>query len=235
MGARAKKIVVDREPREPRRGRPPAVSNEALLEAAREVFLERGIRATTLEVAERAGVSEGTLFHRFKTKEALFRQAMRFDPAEPPPVLDGLAALVGEGDLRANLVTVATELIEVGRIALPVMMMSWSNPSDPDGFATLVRRRADGYQRSFRSVCAFFEGEVEAGRLHAAEPEALARIFIGSLHHYCMSELLRVEGQKASLGASAFVHALVDALLKAGGYVERERAPSRLQRKLRRV
>jgi len=206
-----------------------------LLAAAREVFLARGIRATTVEVAERAGVSEGTLFHRFKSKEGLFRAAMRLDEKNPPEILGRLSELAGKGDLRANLVAAAEELVEVARVALPVMMMSWSNPAED--LASIVRRRADGYQRAFQSVCAFFEGEARAGRLKASEPEALARIFIGSLHHYCLSDLLVVEGQtkKGRLGPSAFVHALVEAVLKAGGHEERERNASPLHRKLRRV
>src|SRR6188768_4305807 len=74
-------------PRNPRgRGRPPSIDSEQLLSVAREVFLERGIRATTLEVAVRAGVSEGALFHRFKNKEGLFRAAMEL-PAEQVPEL----------------------------------------------------------------------------------------------------------------------------------------------------
>lgn len=57
-------------------GRPATIKDEALLDAAREVFLERGLAATTSEVAHRAGVSEGTLFKRFGTKTRLFECAM---------------------------------------------------------------------------------------------------------------------------------------------------------------
>ena len=71
-------------PRPNGRGRPPSIDSERLLTVAREVFLERGIRATTLEVAERAGVSEGVLFHRFKSKEGLFGAAMEFDQEAAP-------------------------------------------------------------------------------------------------------------------------------------------------------
>src|SRR6186713_1398186 len=75
----------------PNRGRPPVIDSARLLAVAREVFLERGIRATTLEVAERAGVSEGVLFHRFKSKEGLFSAAMNFDhEAAPRMLLDAL-------------------------------------------------------------------------------------------------------------------------------------------------
>ena len=56
--------------------RPTSIKDETIVAAAREVFLERGIQATTAEVAERAGVSEGSVFKRFKTKSELFRAAM---------------------------------------------------------------------------------------------------------------------------------------------------------------
>ena len=69
------------------RGRPRLISDEQLLAVAREVFLERGIQATTGEVAKRAGASEGTIFHRFGSKDALFRAAMRVDPCAMPNIV----------------------------------------------------------------------------------------------------------------------------------------------------
>ncbi len=57
-------------------GRPTILSDEKILSAARRVFLERGIRATTAEVAREAGVAEGSLFKRWKTKHALFFAAL---------------------------------------------------------------------------------------------------------------------------------------------------------------
>jgi AcrR family transcriptional regulator len=45
---------------------------EAILQAAAELFAERGFHATTTsEVARRAGVAEGTIFHHFQTKEGI--------------------------------------------------------------------------------------------------------------------------------------------------------------------
>lgn len=58
----------------PRRTRRPAARPEELIEAALAVFGERGYKATTLEeVARRAGVSKGTVYLYFDSKEALFR------------------------------------------------------------------------------------------------------------------------------------------------------------------
>ena len=78
------------------------ISDEQIIEAAREVFLEHGTAGTTAEIARRAGVSEGSIFRRFPTKDDLFTAAMMF-PGEPPFVAT-LEALVGQGDLRENLV-----------------------------------------------------------------------------------------------------------------------------------
>jgi AcrR family transcriptional regulator len=43
-----------------------------LLEAAAEVFRERGLEAGVAEIAQRAGVGRGTLFRNFPSKEDLF-------------------------------------------------------------------------------------------------------------------------------------------------------------------
>jgi len=49
-----------------------------ILDAALEAFVENGFAATRLEdVAQRAGVSKGTLYLYFESKEALFKAAVR--------------------------------------------------------------------------------------------------------------------------------------------------------------
>lgn len=53
--------------------RAPEQKRIALVEAARDLFSTRGFDATsTLQIAKLAGVSEGTLFHHFGSKRALF-------------------------------------------------------------------------------------------------------------------------------------------------------------------
>lgn len=194
------------------RGRPPVISSEHLLEIAREVFLERGIRATTADVAARAGISEGTIFHRFKSKDALFRAAMRFDPAELPEPFAKLPE-PGHGDLRASLVTLASRMLAFGRIALPMMMMSWSNPAGEFSLDKLIGRPV-GYKRALGVLRGFFAREIELGRLDAdAKPDVLARIFMGSLHHYCMTEIMLAQDDERCT-PDAFVDSLVDVLLR---------------------
>ena len=69
------KIPCDREPRWQRR---PEDRPDEILAAALKVFSEQGYtRARLDDVAQRAGVSKGTLYCYFESKEALFRATVR--------------------------------------------------------------------------------------------------------------------------------------------------------------
>lgn len=70
-----------------RRERHKAQRREDILQAAREVFFERGIEHATIdEVAEQAEVGKGTVYLYFDSKEAILMHLL----------LDGLDLLVGE-------------------------------------------------------------------------------------------------------------------------------------------
>ena len=175
------------------------------------MFLELGIRATTSEVAARAGIAEGTIFHRFKSKEELFRAAMNFDP---DAVLSQAEAILGSSaasDQRQTLLRFAENFIEFGRVAMPVMMMSWSNPEN-HLCAERTSERATRYQRVLGALNAFFTRQMAVGQLRSAEPEVMSRMLIGSLHHFCMTELF-AGGPQSRLTHRQFAEQVVDVLL----------------------
>lgn len=193
------------------RGRPPVISTERLLAVARGVFLELGIRATTSEVATRAGIAEGTIFHRFKSKQELFRAAMDFDPDRLLAMVEQLPHQAQSGELRQTLVDFAQAFIELGRVAMPVMMMSWSNP-ESQLCAERTSERATRYQRTLTALSGFFQAEIARARLRPADPEVLSRMLIGSLHHFCVTELL-MGNPPSKLGQQEFAEQVVDVLL----------------------
>ena len=212
-GPATEESAVVSPPRVRSRGRPPVISTERLLDVAREVFLELGIRATTAEVAARAGIAEGTIFHRFKSKEELFRAAMNFDPDAGPVLVEALRARACVGDLRQTLIEFTREYLELGRVALPVMMMSWSNPE-----GQLYQERSEKiarYERVLRALTSFFTDEMHAGRLRHADPEVMSRMLLGSLHHFCMSELF-IGARIGGLTFQQFGEKVVDVLLAEG-------------------
>jgi AcrR family transcriptional regulator len=85
-----------------RSGRRPGASGtrQAILEAARGAFADRGFERTTIRgVAAAAGVDPALVLHYFASKQGLFQAAMR-PPFEPrsalPPLLAGDRAGLGE-------------------------------------------------------------------------------------------------------------------------------------------
>ena len=75
----------------------PAVRRQAILDAALDVFAERGFEAARLDdVAARASVAKGTLYLYFEDKEALFEEVVR---SAVSPILERLGALAAAPDL----------------------------------------------------------------------------------------------------------------------------------------
>jgi AcrR family transcriptional regulator len=197
--------------------RPTSITDEQILKAARAVFLERGARATTADVARRAGIAEGSVFHRFKTKDELFIAAMRAE-VEEPEWLCHLIAKVGRGDLRTNLEEAAMEAIEFFRRVIPLQIMSWSR--DPKSVVPrhLIGRGGDTPPlRAIRRLASVFDAEMRAGRLRRHDPEIMARVFGGSLHHYAFFEILAQANAVLPLPAEMYVRGLVHLIWSGAG------------------
>src|SRR5258708_37280890 len=73
-------------------GRPPRVTRDDLLQAARHVFGEKGFDARPLaDVAFAVGVTPAAVLRHFESKQALFRAAMQSNVTAPPAFIMELA------------------------------------------------------------------------------------------------------------------------------------------------
>ena len=79
----------------------------ALVAATRPLLLEHGLNITTKQVAEAAGVAEGTIFRAFETKDRLFCAVLQ-DALDPAPAVARILA-VSERDLTETV----TRLLEL--------------------------------------------------------------------------------------------------------------------------
>src|SRR3989475_8484718 len=88
----------------PRWQRRKAARPAEIVTAALEVFVQRGFAAARLEeVARRAGVTKGTLYLYFKSKEALFKAVVR----------ETIVPVIAQGEALAQSFTgTARELVE---------------------------------------------------------------------------------------------------------------------------
>jgi AcrR family transcriptional regulator len=163
--------------------RPVTVSTENIVSAAREEFLEKGYEeTTTLAIALRAGVSEGSLFKRFPGKAQLFCAAMDLPPLELPRTLE---QQVGQGELRENLRQIALELIGFIEQVLPKAIMMWSNRAKP-----VVPPPGSPPLEILRALTAYFTAEIKLGRVADGDPQIMARVLQGACWSYCFLQLI---------------------------------------------
>lgn len=200
--------------------RPTVIQTETILEAARQVFLEKGVQATSAEVAARAGVSEGSIFKRFKTKGALFQAAMGMDVRDLPRGLELLPSLAGHNTVEVNLVAAAHQTIAFFERLMPIMMMRWANPKNPICAGLETSEEEPPPLRAQRHVADYLEREAALGRLSSTvHAPTVARAFLGALSSYVFSELIAKETTQVHIQTERYVEEYVRTLLL--GMVER--------------
>jgi AcrR family transcriptional regulator len=199
------------------------ISDERILEAARAVFLEHGVAATTAEVARRAGVAEGSIYKRFATKADLFRAAMQLDLDEPDWLRTLLAAR-DEDDPRQVLYTVGQQTVAFFRRLMPILMMQWSAGPTKHG---LVPDYLLGPQspplRALKALSAFVEREIRLGRMRKHEPEVVARMFLGSIQSYVFFEILLRAQARMTISVDSYLRGLIDTLWTGVGVTPAKR------------
>ncbi len=181
--------------------------------------MERGIRATTLDVAERAGVSEGAIFHRFKSKDVLFREAMCFDVNKVPERLASSLEGLEELEIRDALLRLASTMLEIGREVMPLMMMTWSNPEHGGCLPSNELRLA--FRGLLLRFAAYFEGRMDAGQMRRMDGEVVARVFIGAIHHFRVTQLAVSAGEN-TMPEGMFIRGMVDLLLSGAAPLSQE-------------
>lgn len=165
-------------------GRPPAITEDELLAAARAVFLDKGVAATTADVAKRCGVSEATVFRRFSTKAELFRNALVF---KPPDWIEDLPGLAGQGDPHELMASLVRRISEFYRKVLPLASVPLIDPG-----ASWHERRRLMRETAMVRMLEFFEREQQVGRLKV-DPRFAARLFGGAIASHVLLEVFDAE------------------------------------------
>ena len=174
--------------------RPRAASKEAILEATFAVFRERGYEGTTIPaIAERLGVSQGTLYNYFPSKEKLLFACARAG-GTPGAIFRRLRASVGERPLDELLEEAAAGVAAFFELRLPALLMRGARPLSAD------RPGVEFPRRGLEAVRVYFAAEVGARRLEG-HPQTLAMSFIGGLFYRAFFD--RVYGLPRSFDADA--------------------------------
>jgi AcrR family transcriptional regulator len=147
-----------------------------ILEVARAAFLRHGYAAVSMAaIAAEVGGSKGTLYGYFPSKEALFSAVLR--SVEEEHALPALTILDREGSVREILTALARAVIRFS--LLPEALASYRLAVAEAGrFPELSQSfYENGRLQAYLRIAAWMRAQIDAGRLHPAEPQWLAQQF----------------------------------------------------------
>lgn len=152
----------------------------ALTEAALDEFFERGFSAARMDdIARRAGVSKGTLYLYFDSKEALFAALVE---AYAAPNVERLAEVAAHAPTASaaiqGMVRLAPHIIRTSRAPRLMKILV----GDAHSFPELVRRyRRRIIDRVLETIAATLRRAHEAGEVVVEDPELTARLVIAPI------------------------------------------------------
>jgi AcrR family transcriptional regulator len=184
-------------------GRRKRIEDDELLGLAREVFVAEGLRASTKEIARRAGLSEAALFQRYVTKADLFFAAM-----VPPPA--DLHALFSRRrkDAFKEIEALALGMLDYFRKAAPTLAHLTTHPDFR--FEEFAARHPDNPFVTFRMELGSFLGRLKAeGGIGDADIQGVALSLFASIYGIAQIELLGAHGGRMpDRAVRAMVHTL---------------------------
>jgi TetR/AcrR family transcriptional regulator len=210
-GAVAAAEAVALGPREQRRQRLLEVSREHLLDAAEEVFGEKGFRdATIKEIAERAEFSVGAVYGIVSGKEDLLSQTLGRRAVELLAAIDDVVA-ESEGGLE-SLLRLADVEIEFFRRHphFGRLWLRWSGAARWGLAPESLERMGADINHAMASQAVLIERGQVRGELRGGDPEVLARIFSGIIQAYQATDPASVGESGEERLSRAELHALIE-------------------------
>ncbi|GEP09737.1 TetR/AcrR family transcriptional regulator [Methylobacterium gnaphalii] len=169
-------------------GSPPADTDKRrqILDGAREVFLAAGFDGASMgEIAKAAGVSKGTLYVYFDSKDALFEVLTTEEKRWLAEALFKLGSETSEdvGSVLTQLgLTYLTEMSKPSHVSAIRMVIGATEKFPHLGRSFYEAGPACGIDR----LTAYLDAQVAAGRLRATDTELAAKHFL----HLCQAGLL---------------------------------------------
>jgi TetR/AcrR family transcriptional regulator, mexJK operon transcriptional repressor len=171
---------------------------EAILDAALELFTEKGALASMEAIARRAGVSRQTLYNRFPSKTEIGRAlAARRSDAISAPLRSG-------GDPETVLTAMASGMLEKICGAAPRASMRGVALMSPQAPELALAIYDAGPAEGLRRLSAWLAEQDRKGRLAVPDPDAAAEMFAGMvLGHGHLRSVLGVPHPAFDLEARA--------------------------------
>lgn len=148
-----------------------------LIDTALALFAEKGVESTTIkDIAERAGVAQGLVYHYFDSKDDLLWAII--ERHNPLPVLSTALTDVADRPVREVLLDLATRAYNLmGEKRSIIVVVAREALTRPE-----LQRRIFALQRIGIGLLAeYMRSRIAAGEIRPHNPEVTARMLIGSM------------------------------------------------------
>lgn len=184
----------------------PAERRAALIAAILPLLREHGASVSTRQIAQAAGIAEGTIFTVFPDKPTLIRAAVlsAFDPA---PIVAAIGEIDLAADLRVRLHAVVDIISERLSDNDPLVTVVRGLPASPEDTSSFLAELDKSRQRIVVAVATVIEPDRAALR---RTPTAVAQILVPMVFAVTRG----VFGLGANFGVDEIVTLLLDGLLR---------------------
>lgn len=187
--------------------RPKTISDEQILEVARQCFRNHGHGISTREIAKEVGISQSVLFQRFGGKETMFLRAMM----PSPPDVDALLVRENDQSARDYVRAVVLRMVSHFRQVVPALMHLMTYPNFD------VAQIGDAHEHLLAStlqseLTARLRCLADAGGIANTSCEAAANALIALAHTAGMHSVIQPVEDASGGQLDQHVDALVDVL-----------------------
>jgi TetR/AcrR family transcriptional regulator, repressor of fatR-cypB operon len=171
-----------------RKEREKRARQQEILKAARELFVTKGFRETTLdEIAHQAEFGKGTLYNYFANKEEIFRAIV--EQAVEDSLAIGRESSEAAGGIREGLAVFAQKTIryikENGELLHVIYHELHRNPNPDEAWIRTTVARAN---EIWEPLAALLRREMDKGAIRKCDPIEYVVLFDGMVRGYCFKK-----------------------------------------------
>jgi len=187
------------------------ITHDQILKKAMDVFSKKGFKgATTRELAIAAEVNEVTLYRHFESKEAIFIEiAKRFTMV---PVLENMLTEISSKPLAEKLRHIVVNFFKIykerGAMIRIIFSEAVINEEEAKMFFENMPLKVLGL------ISVMFEREMAAGNIKKANPNIIARLFLGTLFSYNVMHEMFCGKQCEQLAENEAIETIINLYLK---------------------